>query len=57
MEVGEIVVGNELYEEVFVIFKKFDLYVDAMKIFFEFFEDFDCGIEYVCKVDLFEVWV
>ena len=31
-EVGEIAVGNELYEEAFCIFKKFDLHVDAMKV-------------------------
>jgi len=31
-EVGEIAVGNELYEEAFAIFKKFDLHVDAMKV-------------------------
>ena len=30
-EVGEIA-GNELYEEAFAIFKKFDLHVDAMKV-------------------------
>ena len=28
-EVGEIAAGNELYEEAFAIFKKFNLHVDA----------------------------
>ncbi len=56
-EVGEIAAGNELYEEAFAIFKKFDLHVDAMKIILESLEDLDRGIEYARKVDLPEVWV
>ena len=56
-EVGEIAAGNELYEEAFAIFKKFDLHVDAMKILLESLEDLDRGIEYARKVDLPEVWV
>ena len=50
-EVGEIAAGNELYEEAFAIFKKFNLHVDAMKILLESLEDLDRGIEYARKID------
>ena len=55
-EVGEIAVGNELYEEAFAIFKKFDLHVDAMKVLLENLENLERGEEYANKVDLPEVW-
>ena len=55
-EVGEIAVGNELYEEAFAIFKKFDLHVDAMKVLLESIESIERGVEYATKVDLPEVW-
>lgn len=55
-EVGEIAVGNELYEEAFAIFKKFDLHVDAMKVLLESIESLERGSEYATKVDLPEVW-
>ena len=51
-EVGEIAVGNELYEEAFAIFKKFDLHVDAMKVLLENLENLERGEEYANKVDL-----
>ena len=44
-EVGEIAVGNELYEEAFAIFKKFDLHVDAMKVLLENLENLERGEE------------
>ena len=56
-EVGEIAAGNELYEEAFAIFKKFNLHADAMKILLESLEDLDRGIEYARKIDEPEVWV
>ena len=55
-EVGEIAVGNELYEEAFAIFKKFDLHVDAMKVLLDSIESIDRGSEYAAKVDLPDVW-
>lgn len=55
-EVAEIAAGNELYEEAFAIYKKFDLHVDAMKILLESLEDIERGIEYARKVELPEVW-
>jgi len=55
-EVGEIAVGNELYEEALCIFKKFDLHVDAMKVLLESIESLERGVEYATKVDLPEVW-
>ena len=55
-EVGEIAVGNELYEEAFAIFKKFDLHVDAMKVLLENLVNLERGEEYANKVDLPEVW-
>ena len=45
-EVGEIAVGNELYEEAFAIFKKFDLHLDAMKVLLECLESIERGSEY-----------
>ena len=51
-EVGEIAVGNELYEEAFAIFKKFDLHLDAMKVLLESIESIERGLEYAQKVDL-----
>ena len=52
----EALVGNELYEEAFAIFKKFDLHVDAMKVLLENLENLERGEEYANKVDLPEVW-
>ena len=55
-EVGEIAVGNELYEEAFAIFKKFDLHLDAMKVLLECLESIERGLEYAQRVDTPEVW-
>jgi clathrin heavy chain len=55
-EVGEIAVGNELYEEAFAIFKKFDLHLDAMKVLLECLESIERGLEYAQRVDTNEVW-
>ena len=55
-EVGEIAVGNELYEEAFAIFKKFDLHLDAMKVLLECLESIERGLEYAQRVDTAEVW-
>jgi len=54
--VGDIAVGNELYEEAFAIFKKFDHHEPAIKVLLENLNAMDRAIEYAEKVDEVEVW-
>jgi hypothetical protein len=48
--VGDIAVGNELYEEAFAIFKKFDHHEPAIKVLLENLNAMERAIEYAEKV-------
>jgi len=54
--VGEIAVGSELYEEAFVIYKKFDQHVPAIKVLLENIGDMERAVEYAEKVEEADVW-
>jgi len=57
--VGDIAVGSELYEEAFIIFKKFDQHVPAVKVLLDNIageEGASRALEYANKVEKEEVW-
>ncbi|BBN15445.1 clathrin heavy chain [Marchantia polymorpha subsp. ruderalis] len=54
--VGEIAVGAELYEEAFVIFKKFNLNVQAVNVLLDNIRNIDRAVEFANRVEEDEVW-
>lgn len=55
-EVGEIAVGSELYEEAFVIFKVFDLNVQAVNVLLDNIRSIDCAVQFAARAKQNEVW-
>ncbi|KAL3681952.1 hypothetical protein R1sor_024908 [Riccia sorocarpa] len=54
--VGEIAIGAELYEEAFVIFKKFNLNVQAVNVLLDNIRNIDRAVEFANRVEEDEVW-
>eukprot|EP00958_Prasinococcus_capsulatus_P003761 scaffold346_cov387-Prasinococcus_capsulatus_cf.AAC.4 len=54
--VGEIAVGSELYEEAFVIFKKFDNNVQAVKVLIDNIQSIERAVDFAVKCDEPEVY-
>eukprot|EP01025_Chloroclados_australasicus_P037130 TRINITY_DN3781_c1_g3_i1.p1 TRINITY_DN3781_c1_g3~~TRINITY_DN3781_c1_g3_i1.p1 ORF type:complete len:1706 (-),score=246.11 TRINITY_DN3781_c1_g3_i1:418-5535(-) len=56
VQVSEIAIKGELYEEAFLMYKKFDHHVPAIKILLENIGDLARGEEYASKIDQAPVW-
>eukprot|EP00179_Madagascaria_erythrocladioides_P030901 CAMPEP_0198327392 /NCGR_PEP_ID=MMETSP1450-20131203/14660_1 /TAXON_ID=753684 ORGANISM="Madagascaria erythrocladiodes, Strain CCMP3234" /NCGR_SAMPLE_ID=MMETSP1450 /ASSEMBLY_ACC=CAM_ASM_001115 /LENGTH=1655 /DNA_ID=CAMNT_0044031435 /DNA_START=1 /DNA_END=4968 /DNA_ORIENTATION=+ len=56
VDVAEILVGAEMFEEAFAIFQKFEKYDLAVGVLVDHIKDFKRADEYALKVDKPEVW-
>lgn len=55
-EVAPICIENQLYEEAFEIYNKFENYTAAMKVLVEYIMSLDRGEQYAEKLDKSEIW-
>lgn len=55
-EIAKIAIDHGLYEEAFVIYKKYEQHVNAINVLVEHIVSIDRGLEYATKVDKPEVW-
>ncbi|KZT27788.1 clathrin heavy chain 1 [Neolentinus lepideus HHB14362 ss-1] len=55
-EIAKIATDHGLYEEAFVIFKKYEQHVNAINVLVEHIVSLDRGVEYALKVNKPEVW-
>ena len=55
-EIARIAIEHGLYEEAFLIFKKYDDHASAINVLVEHIVSLDRGVEYANKVNKPEVW-
>ncbi|EPQ56784.1 hypothetical protein GLOTRDRAFT_21533, partial [Gloeophyllum trabeum ATCC 11539] len=55
-EIAKIAIDHGLYEEAFMIFKKYEQHVNAINVLVEHIVSLDRGVEYALKVNKPEVW-
>ncbi|EJD07554.1 clathrin heavy chain [Fomitiporia mediterranea MF3/22] len=55
-EIAKIAIDHGLYEEAFMIFKKYEQHANAMNVLVEHIVSIDRGLEYATKVNRPEVW-
>ena len=56
VQIANICIGAELYEEAFMAFAKFDMHVEAMDVLGNYIKDLDRATDYAKKVNIPEVW-
>lgn len=55
-EIAKIATEHDLYEEAFLIYKKYEQHAMAINVLVEHIVSLDRGVEYATKVNLPEVW-
>ncbi|EPZ31434.1 clathrin heavy chain 1-like protein [Rozella allomycis CSF55] len=55
-DIANIAVGNGLYEEAFIIYKKYNIYENAIRVLIENIKNVERGQEYANQVDQSIVW-
>lgn len=55
-EIAIMAIGDDLFEEAYFIYNKYDQYVDAVQVLIKNIGDIDRGYEFAERVDLPEVW-
>ena len=55
-EIAKIATDHGLYEEAFLIYKKYEQHAMAINVLVEYIVSLDCGVEYATKVNKLEVW-
>ena len=55
-DIAEICINNELYEEAFAIFKKFDASTSAMEVLINNVKNLDRAYEFAERISTPEVW-
>ncbi|KAH8116430.1 clathrin heavy chain [Phellopilus nigrolimitatus] len=55
-EIAKIAIDHGLYEEAFMIFKKYDQHANAINVLVEHIASIDRGLDYATKVNRPEVW-
>ncbi|KNC53501.1 clathrin heavy chain 1 [Thecamonas trahens ATCC 50062] len=56
VQIANICIGAELYEEAFLAFAKFDLNVEAVDVLGNYLKDLERATDFAKKVDMPEVW-
>jgi clathrin heavy chain len=55
-EIANIAIGSGLYEEAFIVFKKYDVHVSAIKVLIKHIENLDRAYEYAERCEDPKVW-
>lgn len=56
MDVATVAVNSELFEEAFVIYKKYDVHTNAINVLLDNIHDLDRAFEFAERIDQPEVW-